>query len=55
MEDRVKAGAVQNVRKKKYANVLYWTVFYTYTFLIASKWFVFEDGILSFSFSTTAL
>ena len=55
MEDRVKAGAVQNVRKKKYANVLYWTVFYTYTFLVASKWFVFEDGILSFTFSTTAL
>ena len=49
-----KVGLIKNVRKIKWANVLYWTFFYAYTFMIASKWFVYEDGVLSLDFSLTA-
>lgn len=50
-----KAGVISNVRKTKWANVVYWMVFYTYTFMVATKYFIYEDGILSFDFSMTTL
>ena len=50
-----KAGLFKNIRKSKWANVIYWTVMYTYVFMVATKYFVYEDGILSFDFSMMAL
>ncbi len=50
-----KAGLFKNVRKSKWANVVYWTVMYAYVFMVATKYFVYEDGILSFDFSMMAL
>lgn len=50
-----KVGTLKSVRKNKWSNVLYWTVFYTYVFIVSTKYFVYEDGIVSFDFSMTAL
>ena len=50
-----KAGVRANVRKNRWANVVYWMVFYAYTFMVATKYFVYEDGILSFEFSMMTL
>ena len=50
-----KAGLFKNVRKGKWANVIYWTVMYTYVFMCATKYFIYEDGLLSFDFSMTTL
>ena len=50
-----KAGLFKNVRKSKWANVIYWTVMYTYVFMVATKYFVYEDGLLSFEFSMMTL
>ncbi|MBR1746723.1 MAG: helix-turn-helix transcriptional regulator [Clostridia bacterium] len=46
-----KAGTIKNVRKTKWASVLYWTVFYTYVFLVATKYFIYEDGTVGYDFS----
>lgn len=50
-----KAGLFKNVRKSKWANVVYWTVMYTYVFMCATKYFIYEDGILGFDFSMITL
>ena len=46
-----KAGTISSVRKTKWANVIYWTVMYSYVFLVATKYFIYEDGLISFEFS----
>ena len=50
-----KAGILKNVRKSKWANVVYWTIMYAFVFMVATKYFVYEDGILSFEFSLNTL
>ena len=51
----IKAGNIVNVRKTKYVSVLYWTLFYTYTFLIATNWFIYEAPFVAESFSRALL
>ncbi|MCR4661777.1 MAG: LuxR C-terminal-related transcriptional regulator [Clostridia bacterium] len=48
-------GLIKNVRKSKWVNVCFWAIMYTFVFLIASKWFIFEDGIISFDTSMVLL
>ena len=55
MGSNVKAGTISNVRKSRYASVIYWTFFYTYTFLIATRYFLYEDGFVTTSFSYATL
>lgn len=50
-----KAGAVKNVRKTKWVNVVYWTIMYTFIFMSSTKYFIYEDGILSVGYSMTML
>ena len=50
-----KAGNIGNIRKSKYVSVLYWVLFYTYTFLIVTRWFIYEDPFVSDAFSHTML
>ncbi|MBO4479604.1 MAG: hypothetical protein J5774_04475 [Clostridia bacterium] len=50
-----KAGAIKNVRKAKWVNVVYWTILYTFIFMSSTKYFIYEDGILSFNYSMTML
>ena len=51
MGQETKAGSFGNVRKEKYASVAYWITFYTYTFLIATRYFIYEEGYVSSAFS----
>lgn len=51
----VKAGNIGNVRKSKYVSVLYWVLFYTYTFLVATRWFIYEDSFIGEEFSRAML
>lgn len=51
----IKAGNFSNIRKSKYVSVLYWTLFYTYTFLIATNWFIYETPFVTDSFSSALL
>ena len=55
MTQENKAGFLKNVRKSKWANVVYWMLMYTFVFMVATKYFIYEDGILSFNFSMYAL
>ena len=50
-----KAGFLKNVRKEKWANVVYWMLLYTFVFMIATKYFIYEDGIISFDLSMVTL
>ena len=50
-----RAGTISSVRKTKWANVIFWTVMYAFVFLVATKWFIFEDGIVSFQFSMATM
>ena len=50
-----KAGILKNVRKSKWANVVYWMLLYTFVFMVATKYFIYEDGLLSFEFSMMTL
>ena len=50
-----KAGFFKNVRKTKWANVVYWMFLYTFVFMVATKYFIYEDGLLSFDFSMMAM
>ena len=50
-----KAGQFKSIRKSKYPSVIYWIVFYTYTFLVATKYFIYEDAYVSTSFAFTSL
>lgn len=45
-----RAGTWKNIRPTRRVNVLYWMVFYTYTFLVATKYFVFEQSVVQPSF-----
>lgn len=51
----IKAGNIVNIRKSKYVSVLYWTLFYTYTFLIATNWFIYEAPFVAESYSRALL
>lgn len=51
----VKAGMPKNVRRRKWANVFYWTFLYTFVFMVSTKYFVYEDGILGFDASMRSL
>ena len=51
----IKAGNFGNIRRSKYVSVLYWTLFYTYTFLIATNWFIYEAPFVSESFTLALL
>lgn len=51
----IKAGNIGNIRRSKYVSVLYWMLFYTYTFLIATNWFIYEAPFVSESFSLALL
>lgn len=55
MGQETKAGSFGNVRKEKYASVAYWITFYTYTFLIATRYFIYEEGYVSSAFSDVTL
>ena len=50
-----RAGSVKNVRKSRYASVLYWIVFYAYCSIIGTKYYLLEEATVSaaFSWSTT--
>ena len=50
-----KAGAIKNVRKTKWVNVVFWAILYTFVFMSSTKYFIYEDGILSVRFSMMAL
>ena len=50
-----RTGTIKSVRKTKWINIVYWTVMYTYVFMCATKYFIYEDGILSFEFSMMTL
>ena len=51
----IKAGNIGNIRKSKYVSVLYWMLFYTYTFLIATEWFIYETPFVTDGFSRALL
>ena len=51
----IKAGSIGNIRRSKYVSVLYWTLFYTYTFLIATNWFIYEAPFVAESFSSARI
>lgn len=55
MTQENKAGFLKNVRKTKWANVVYWMLLYTFVFMVATKYFIYEDGIISFEFSMITL
>ena len=55
MTQENKAGILKNVRKSKWANVVYWMLLYTFVFMVATKYFIYEDGILGFEFSMMTL
>lgn len=51
----IKAGAIRNVRKTKWVNVVFWMILYTFVFMSSTKYFIYEDGILSVAFSMKML
>ena len=55
MDTGVKAGMPKNVRRRKWPNVFYWTFLYTFVFMISTKYFVYEDGILGYDASIKSL
>ena len=50
-----KAGEIKNVRKAKWVNVVFWAIMYTFVFMSSTKYFIYEDGILSVQFSMMML
>ena len=55
MTENYKAGLLKNVRKAKWVNVAYWSFLYAFVFMVATKYFIYEDGLLSFDTSMNAL
>ncbi len=55
MGSEQKAGLFKNVRKSRWGNVVYWTMMYTFVFLVATKYFIYEDGVVDFAFSMSTM
>lgn len=41
-----KAGILKNVRRWKWTNVVYWALLYAFVSMVATKYYVYEDGLL---------
>lgn len=54
LDKTIQVSNPKNVRRSKTASILYWIMFYSSAFIIGTKYFVYEDALISPMFSLAA-